>query len=214
MVVYFKEGATAAFDKDWDALKLMNTHTGVPNLYAVATDSARLSIQALPYPGAGTQVVPLGLMTAQDGWVTFQAMDIQQMPPSLHLYLSDTRSGASQDLSEEPLYRLYLAKGEYEDRFFLKFGPAEPTLTAPPSNAPFDAWNAGGNLRVKSNLPAGEKGNLMILTMSGQVLYRAQLSDNEDHLIDMTAIAAGIYIVSFATGGEIRSKKIFIGQHP
>ena len=216
MVIYFKQGATAAFNKELDALKLMNTHTGVPNLYAISTDPVRLSIQALPYPGDVVEMVPLGLTTAQDGWVTFQARDILQMPPSLHIYLSDTQSGINQDLSQDPLYRLYLAKGVYDNRFFLGFGPAEPIspgAVTPPAE-PFEAYNAGGSLRIKSDLPPGEKVDFVVFNLLGQALYREEISDNSYHLVDMTSYAAGVYIVRFTGSHTMYSKKIFIGEHP
>ena len=218
VVVYFNEDATGTFDKTLDALKLMNTHTGVPNLYAVATDTNRLSIRALSYSGTGIQVVPLGLMTAQDGWVTIQVRDIQGMPAALHIYLSDTQAGVDQDLTRDPSYRLYLAKGEYENRFFLKFSPNPLTDTSAAvgggANGAFQAYSADGRVVIKSNLPAGEKGNLTILDMSGRIIYREQISDNNYHVINMTPVAAGVYVVNFATSHEIQAIKIFIAEQP
>jgi hypothetical protein len=218
VVIYFKDAATGSFDKDLDALKLMNTHTGVPSLYTVATDTSRLSIQALPFPGANMKVVPLGLMTAQDGWITFQAGDIQGMPAALHIYLSDIQAGIDQDLTREPSYRLYLAKGEYKNRFFLKFSPnalADTSASANGgTNGAFQAYSADGKVVIKSNLPAGESGNLIILDMAGRIIYREQINDNGYHVINMTTVAAGIYVVSFATGHEINSIKIFAGEQP
>ena len=214
LVIYLKDGATAAFDKNLDALKLMNTHTGVPNLYAVSTDTARLSIQALPYPESNLQVIPLGLTTAQDGWVTFRISDILQMPSFLHIYLSDTRSGIDQELGQDGFYRLYLAKGSYQGRFFLKFSPTVLTSTITPPSQPFDAWNSAGNLVVKSNLPAGTHAGLLVFNGAGQLIYRGEITDNAYHIINMPPIATGIYVVSLNDGHKMFSKKIVAGKQP
>jgi hypothetical protein len=118
----------------------MNTHTGIPNLYAIATDTARLSIYALPDTFDSVETVPLGLTTAQDGWISFKATDIENMPAGLYVYLSDTKTGIQQDLQTAPPYRLYLAAGEYKNRFFLNFSTKEPAhggSSGTPSNGPF-----------------------------------------------------------------------------
>lgn len=213
-VIYLKDGATAAFDKNLDALKLMNTHTGVPNLYAISTDTARLSIQALPYPESNLQVIPLGLTTAQNGWVTFRIGDILQMPSFLHIYLSDTRSGIDQELGQGGLYRLYLAKGSYEGRFFLKFSPTVLNSTPNPPGEPFDVYNSAGNIVVRSNLPAGVHRGLLVFNLAGQLIYRGEITDNAYHIINMPPIATGIYVVSLNDGHKMYSKKIVVGKQP
>jgi len=76
-VIYFDESAPKTFDEQLDALKLMNTNSDVPSLYSVSPDSAKLSIRALTYPVDSLTVLPLGLKTEKEGWITFNAKDIQ-----------------------------------------------------------------------------------------------------------------------------------------
>jgi len=71
-VIYFDESAPKTFDEQLDALKLMNTNSDVPSLYSVSPDSAKLSIRALTYSCDSLTVLPLGLKTEKEGWITFQ----------------------------------------------------------------------------------------------------------------------------------------------
>jgi len=212
VVIYLKPNAPTTFDKTLDALKLMNTRADVPSLYTISTDNTKLSIQALPYPGGNLQVVPLGLVTAQDGWITFIAGELRQAPAFAHIYLSDTQSGIDQDLSLNPSYSVHLTKGAYENRFFLNFSPAVLSGTTTTPGGTFDAYNGGDALMIRSDLPAGEKARLLVCSAAGQVLYRGELNDNAWHTIPLTA--AGVYIISFNDGHETTTKKIFVGGHP
>lgn len=213
MVCYFKEGATTDFNRKMDALKLMNTYTGVPNLYTVAADTARMSIRALPYPIVDSTVVAINLETAIDGRVTFRARDLVQLPDGLHVYLSDRKTGAIQDLRQEAIYRLFLPAGMYKDRFNLVFTYQQ--LSGPANGAVdmLEAYDADGTIMVRSLLPSGQRGDLTIVSLSGQLLYRSELTDNNYHPVPLNA-AAGIYIVALRAGHEVYAKKVFSGGHP
>jgi hypothetical protein len=210
---YFKAGTDGTFDKRWDALKLMNTHTGIPNLYAIATDTARLSIYALPDTFDSVETVPLVLTTAQDGWISFKALDIENMPAGLYVYLSDTKTGIKQDLLNAPPYRLYLASGEYKNRFFLNFSTKEPVLggsPGAPSDGPFQAYDAGGTLFVNGNLNPGEKGEVRVFDLQGQLVLRGEISGNSYQQFHSNFVP-GIYLVSLSTPAGTQTKKVLIG---
>ncbi|HEV3324453.1 MAG TPA: T9SS type A sorting domain-containing protein [Puia sp.] len=212
-VFYFKAGADGTFDKTLDALKLMNTHTGIPNLYAVAKDTARLSIYALPDMFDSVETVPLGLTTAQDGWISFKATDIENIPVGLYVYLSDTKTGVKQDLLNAAPYRLYLTSGEYKNRFFLNFSTKEPAAggtPGTPSNGPFQAYGAGGTLFVNGNLNPGEKGEVRVFDLQGQLVLRGEISGSTYQPFHSN-FASGIYLVSLSTPAGTQTKKILIG---
>ena len=210
---YFKAGADGAFDKQLDALKLMNTHPGIPNLYAIATDTARLSIYALPDTFDSVETVPLGLTTAQDGYISFKATDIENMPAGLYVYLSDTKTGIRQDLQNAPPYRLYLASGEYKNRFFLNFSTKEPAQggsSGTLSNGSFNAYSAGGTLFVNGGLNPGETGEVRVINLLGQVVLRTEISGNNNQQLNSN-FAPGIYLVNFSAPEGIQTKKVLIG---
>jgi hypothetical protein len=210
---YFSRDADGTFDKHLDALKLMNTHPGVPNLYAVSSDTARLSIDALAAFFDTVETVPLGLSTAIDGWISFKATDIENMPAGLYVYLSDAKTGTKTDLQHAPSYRLYLAAGEYKDRFFLNFSTQEPAADGAPgisADGPLQAYGRGGTLFVNGNLNPGEKGEVRVFDLKGQLVLRGEISGSMYQPF-YSNFATGIYIVTLSAPKGTQTKKVLIG---
>jgi hypothetical protein len=210
---YFSADANGTFDKHLDALKLMNTDPGVPNLYAVATDTARLSIDALAAFFDTLETVPLGLTTAIDGWISFKATDIENMPPGLYVYLSDAKTGTKTDLQNASPYRLYLAAGEYKNRFFLNFSTQEPAAGGASGisvDGPLQAYSRGGTLYVNGNLNPGEKGEVSVFDLQGQLVLRGEISGSTYQSF-YSNFATGIYIVSLSSPKGRQTKKVLIG---
>jgi len=97
-VIYFANKATKKFDKDLDALKLMNTDPAVPNFFSISSDEAKLSIYSVPYPGDSTKVVPLGLVTDKESWVDIKLKDTVNISPGLFISFKDANTGIIQDI--------------------------------------------------------------------------------------------------------------------
>jgi hypothetical protein len=210
---YFSDDAAKKFNKQLDALKLMNTDSVIPNLFAMSADAEKLSIKALSTPNDTLTAIPLGLVTKKDGWITFNAKDIKQMPAGMYVYLSDTKTGINHDLQKDPLYRLFLPTGDYENRFFLNFSTKDPAVVTNNTNTneAFGAYSSGGRLFVNGNLPDGEKGNLTVLNMLGQIICRQEITGNVYQAVNAVFIT-GVYIVHFSAATKNCSKKIFIGD--
>jgi hypothetical protein len=212
LVFYFDDAAAGKFDKKLDALKLMNTDSLVPSLYAVSADTKRLSIHALAATHDTLTVVPLGLITKKDGWVSFNAKDMQGLPAPLYVYLADTKTGLNQDLQKDPLYRLFLTAGEYDNRFFLKFSSKTldgGTATTSSTEA-FSVYSAGGRLFVNGHLAAGEKASLTVINMLGQVVGRYEIAGNTYTPLPEN-FSSGLYVVNIKGPSKNYSKKIFAG---
>jgi len=205
---YFSDDAAKKFNKQLDALKLMNTDPVIPNLFAVSADAEKLSIKALITPNDTTSAIPLGLVTKKDGWITFHAKEIKQMPVGIHVYLSDSKTGVNHDLRKDPLYRLYLASGDYENRFSIVFSLSELN-PGTVNKETFNVYSSGGKLFVNCILPTGEKANLVVSNMLGQMVYKQELSGNGNHQINTNCIN-GVYVVSLYSNKEVHSKKVFI----
>ena len=207
-VVYFDDMAPKPFDKKFDALKLMNTNPDVPNLYAVSEDTAKISVRAMAYPHDSITVQRLGLKTEKPGWITFNARDIQNISQSLHIYLFDAKTNSYQDLRQNPRYRLYLASGDYENRFSIVFSLSE-LLTNTVNDETFTAYSSGGKLFVNCALSPGQKANLSVTNMLGQLVYKQELSGNGDHQINANFIN-GVYVVSLYSNKKYILKKFLL----
>jgi hypothetical protein len=126
-VVRFDPEATIDFNGQTDALKLMNTDFSTPNIYMVSPDngvfgSRKTSIKALLYSADTTYNVPLGLKINQDGEVIIKIRTIQgSFNDMIKISLYDKELDIEQDLFKSQEYKIYLTKGEYLNRFFLRF---------------------------------------------------------------------------------------------
>ncbi len=206
-VVYFDDFGTANFDRDLDALKIINTDVTIPSLYSVSQDENNLSIQSLPALTDSDVLVPLGVQTGIDGTVTFNARNIENIPSGMHVWFYDAKTGKSQDLKTAPKYEVQLASGKYEDRFFLMLSKAD-AINISGVNGALNAYTYGGSLFVYLGL---NKGDLVITDIAGQIAYRQALDGFGFHEIKLQ-LSSGIYIATLYSGIGKQSKKIFLGH--
>lgn len=210
VVIYFDEEATDKFDGQLDALKLMNTDLMVPNLYTVGSDGVRLSISALPIISDTLYRIPLGLKINRDGNIIFRIRTIEGNLVDMEIYISDIVANIEQDLLPDKDYRLYLTTGQYENRFFLNFlnlGTGIPDYTA--EGDLFSIYCSHGILKLEINSLRGADGTLMISNITGQILLIKKYYESGYYELNPD-LKNGIYIVSFISGTNRSSKKIFI----
>jgi len=209
LVVYFQDGATPSFDREMDAIKLINTDSLVPSLYAISDDAIPLSICAWPATYDSTRSIPLGLQIKHAGWITFNTPDMERIPYSRHIYLYDAKTGITQDLQRDPQYRVYLEK-DTEDRFAIVFRRKDPGQQ-PGDGSIFNAYSADGKLYVYlDHLPDGEC-TVYVTNLLGQTIQQTVLNGNGYHDLG-SQFSSGLYIVSFYTKQHTSSKKVFISK--
>ncbi len=209
-VIYFDNKADTGFDSKLDALKLMNTDLNVPNLYSISTDEYKLSINALPYASETPCIVPLGLKIYKSGYITFKIRDIDDEFPEQGIYLSDIVAGIEQDLLPDNEYRIYLEAGEYYNRFYLNLTSIQTDIPyIQTENDLFSIYSSKGILIANFNIFQGEKGLLLIHSLTGSALFMYNIYQPGYHEFS-PVIKDGIYIATFITGKRRGSKKILI----
>ena len=207
MVVYFDQQATVGFNKENDALKLMNTDSYIPNIYTFSSDANRLSINALPDALETIDKIPVGLKIETDGWVKFNASKIVAIPDSLNIYFVDSELRTNHDLRKTPEFRINMKKGVYETRFFLAFTEKEfPFIT---DTDEFGIYSYGESVFIYYNLDEGMKGEMTISNLQGQLVWKTELQ-HTGHFDIQPHLSAGIYVANFRSGNNVFSKKIFI----
>lgn len=210
LVVYFDDLATQAFDKELDALKLMNTDAKTPNLYTVSSDANKLSISAIQGKLDTTSKLALGLNTYNNGWFTFNASAIKNLPAGMHVYLSDVKAGITQDLQSNPRYRLYLQTGTYENRFFLTFSKGiintiPETDTTGTTLQSKNIYSSGKNLYLNVT---SSKSTLVLMNLLGQIILKRELGSGY-HEIGLQ-VASGVYLATLISDKDRQIKKIWI----
>lgn len=206
LVVYSNDLATPVFDKQLDAVKLMNTDDQLPNLYTTGNGLAKLVINALSGMDTLT-IIPLGIQTTRDGIVVFNLRTLEDLPSDLTIYLTDALKGTNQDLKQNPLYKVSLNKGSYENRFSLRFA----SLTKNPDSDGdiYKIYGSSGVLTLKIKMLQEQKGNLMITDLLGRVISRRAIAGNGDYALG-NLISNTIYLVSFVTSKGTHTIKIQI----
>ena len=208
-VIYFDDRADMRFEKDLDALKMTNTDLMVPNLYSLTTETRQLSINGMPLLTDSLTNIPLGFTTLSDGWINFSAKDISQLPSSHDIYLVDDEKGVIQNLKQQPEYRFYLKAGVYDQRFRLVLSLSETNKPSVFAEKLFTITRTANILLVKMKLPIKTKGMLMVTNMSGQILLRRNVYEQE--IVEISPnVSSGVYIVTVISGKQTASEKILI----
>jgi len=210
VVIYFDEKATGNFDGQLDALKLMNTDLGVTNLYAIGPDGRRLSISALPLITDTICKVPLGLKLNRDGELFFKIRAIGGEVSKMDIYLFDMIENVQKSLLPDNIYKLFLASGTYESRFFLIFRNINTGIDDNISHPRlFRIYCSQGILKAEISHLEGESGTLLIYDLKGRKLFVKKFYSTGYHEFD-PGLKDGIYIVNYFTGATRSIEKIFI----
>lgn len=208
-VIYFEDESSSKFDRQTDALKLMNTDRKVPNLYSISSDEFNLSINALPRTYDSLITVPLGLKTEESGQVDFVASNLSSIPAGWNIYLRDAQNNKLHNLRRDQKYSLQLNAGKFENRFSVLFSLKDLSLQSHSLNS-LNAYYSNGKLIYQlSGIAESTKGQIMISNMKGQVLNRQDFMGFANHELKIE-LGPGIYIVNSYTEKGMFYKKIVV----
>ncbi|MCE1199945.1 MAG: T9SS type A sorting domain-containing protein [Marinilabiliales bacterium] len=207
-VIYFDPAATSAFDKEKDALKLMNTDNTVPNLYSISPDFRQLSINGMKEPSDSLTRIPLGVKTLKDGNISIIAKDLTRLSYTQNIYLRDNELNVTQDLRKNSIYTFSLKKGDYNQRFELLFKLSDGNVTVV-SDKLFVLTRVNGIEMVKINLPDNLPAKLVVTDIIGRVVLEKEVVDQES--VDIgTGRTTGVYLVTVSTDVKQQSEKTLI----
>ena len=212
MVIYFDEKGSADFDSQIDALKLLNTDLNKPNLSTVCSDGTLLSINAMPPITGDLYTIPLGLKLNRTGTQTaiIKISDIDESLKGYNIYISDLTAGTQQDLLPPNEFSVTLAKGEYNNRFFLNF--TNLTTSIPETEVKTDfisIYSYQGKIRATIQNIQGNSGMLSVYNFSGQEVFTAKIYDTGYREYD-PGLKDGIYFVTYTSGSFRSTKKLYI----
>jgi hypothetical protein len=210
MLIRLDEKATDTYDSQLDALKLMNTNFGVPNLYAILTGNVKASISAMPPLPESSIQIPLGLKANRDGTVVFRLKDLGGVFNGSTISLSDNITGIDQSLINGGYYSVLLPQGEYMNRFFLNVSSiptgSEETQT---EEQPFKIWYSDGHLKVEIYGGGSMKRDFLVTSLSGSRTMSFSVYEPGYHEFEAPGMN-GMYIVTFVTKTQRVSQKIII----
>jgi hypothetical protein len=204
--------ATAGFDPDLDARKLLNTDFSVPNLYALLPDGEKLSIDAIgPYFGDPIEI-PLGVKTNREGKLSFALLDLESWFRDKELYFFDSLTNVRLRLTEEFEYKVILEAGEHHNRFFLELQDLTLSRMEPQVHEEvFTAFASNGFIKARIFDISGNSGLLSLYGIDGQLIFRQEIKAPGDYEFEAPR-NQGIYIVNYISGIHGSSVKLYIGN--
>lgn len=207
-IFYFPGFASPSFEKDKDALKMLNTEVAVPNFYSLSPKAEKLSINALFAPEPNSEIhIPLGINSQKEGWMDLKLQQFKNI--NFYVYLIDKEKKIIQDLSKNDNYRFYSSPGEINSRFELLLSYSKRANSEEIFPKAFSSSVTNGIISVKMNLEKGNSGNLQLTTLSGQILEQFQVKAKETK--EFRGIkSSGIYLVSLHYEKGVYTEKIII----
>jgi hypothetical protein len=210
LYVYAEAGATAGFDAQQDAAKLLNT-SGL-NLAALTPDGQPLSIQGL---AALTGRVALRVQTPAAGTYTLAAAELLNLPAGTSLVLEDTQTGQRTPLAATgAAYSFTVAAGDKPDgRFWLNLSAASPLATqagalqAALTVFPNPTHDGQATLLVPTGTGAGQ---VQVLDALGRLVRHQALAAGGSTTLKLAGLPAGVYVVRVQTSGEQATRRLTI----
>lgn len=199
-IIAFKENAKPGFSVTEDVRKLFSGASGITSVYG-KFGSNQTVVGVVPYPGLRDSV-KIGVR-ASDGQQV--SIELAEHPSGWTIYLEDLQTGIFYDM-ENP-HTFYQDAG-YPDRFVLHFGDDAQKIPFQPS-----LFSAHVNREeyLEMNLARRVQGAQWTLTnLSGLVVRKGIILEDggSQHLIDISNLRAGIYILAVYTDGEKHTQKI------
>jgi hypothetical protein len=206
LTVYFNSEATERFDKRLEALKILNTDTTAPLIYAISSDHEKLSIIAAAGQGAEETVIPLVLRQFHGSTIDFSTETTTTLP-IVNALLLDAQTGNQYNLLQQKTVTLTLPPGLYSNRFYIVF--TDKDKAAVNYKNELTAFAANHQISIVLNAKTGGSGTLKIVNISGQVVYEKTMSGYGIHTIDQS-FPDGIYVALFESDQGLFKKKLLI----
>jgi len=165
-VVRFTENATTSADPDFDAWKLSGLEEA-PQLYTLATDAEKLTINSLPYLETA-YTVPMNFEMKASQPVTFTFTNIESFDPSVTIFLKDELTNQTVNLRNQQVYTFNHNPENAANRFKLVFGGTigVDEITAETNKM----WISGNMLYITAPELNGQNSLVEVFNVSGQKL--------------------------------------------
>jgi len=214
LFAYAQQGATPAFDSQYDAVKMPNS-MGL-NLASVASTGESLAIDGRDVFAVGT-VLPLTVGVPAAGSYTFTAAALNNIPAGLDAVLMDALTNQTINLRLQPTYAFTLTTSQaaalVTGRFALGFVARTALATAPAAlAAQVSLFPNPAHGRFSVLLPTGLNAagtQVTLLNSLGQVVRRQPVS-SALFTVETADLAAGVYTLRLQTGAGTITKRVVL----
>ena len=194
-VLRFHPNATPGFDGSLDAYKLGSTNPLAPYIASVSMGDD-YAINSLPLQAINT-TIPVRVLCGTNGAYNIIFEEIDSLPPSMCLLMTDTYNGNVVDLRTQSPYACTLSDTASVERFFI--GISAPLYTvATPVSCP-----GGSNGYVTVYNGSGLSYSLNIVDLLGDTVANYSGSDS---LQVLNNLASGTYVLLFDQSSQCQQQ--------
>jgi len=216
-VMYFEQGATAAFDKAFDAHALPAT-----NGLTLATETATaepLAINGQSVLTGAEVLVPLRVAALTAGTYTLAVDDLGNLPGSYHAYLRDALTGTYTDLATTSSVSVTLAaNGTAGGRYAVLFTTQARLLAAAPAALARLATvypnpaHGTATLLLPLTLRGNQATAVSVVDNVGRVVLSRTLAAGADETLELpvSGLAPGVYSVLARTAAGLVAKRLVV----
>jgi hypothetical protein len=216
-VIYAEAGATPAFDRSFDAVKLSNP-TGL-NLSSIsAGGSLAIDGRAVFTP---TTTLPLGVGVPTAGAYILTAAALDNLPGGLTAYLRDAQTGQTTKLTAGTSYNFRVSAEEAQalvrGRFTVVFSPQTALATTPSlSVEAVSVYPNPAHASFAVTMPGVTRASAVqaeLVNTLGQVVRQhaaALPSGGTSFSMSTAELAAGVYVLRLQAGDTTLTKRVVV----
>lgn len=194
-VVRFHPNATPTFDGALDAYKLASTNPLAPYI-ATVSQGFDYAINSLPMQSINT-TIPVRVLCGTNGAYEIIFEEIDSLPPSMCLLMTDTYNGNVVDLRTQSPYACILSDTATVERFFIGVSAPLFSVATPVSCA------GGNNGYVTVYNGSGLTYSLNIVDMLGDTVAAYSGSDS---LQVLNNLSSGTYVLLFDQSSQCQQQ--------
>ncbi len=174
--------------------------------FAKGVDSEKLAIQGLPTLEEG-RIVELGIEAKQAGKFTF-ALDKSEFSENQAIFLHDLLTDEMVDITKES-YSVELEKGDYSDRFTLRFvGEKVTSISDDLAETGISIFSHSNQIQINFSDVQSAKSNIAIYDLQGRLLLAESNQQKTELTFDLPK--SGIFIVKVENAKGILTRKVYL----
>ncbi len=205
--IVFNENATNGFDKEYDAVKMLNITSSAPVLASVITGiEGLIAINTFAFETGSPRIVPLIFTAGTSGTYTIDVSELT-FGESVSVFLKDLTDNSMYNLRTNPTNNFDFDTGDDSNRFQLIFDGFSGVENIENENT-IKIFSDKNIIFVNSKY---ENAKVEVYNINGQLLLQKNVSTKGLSSIN-TNLANGIYIVKVSSKEESITEKVVLSK--